>query len=1092
MELITLISIALANGMWEVGKKLLTHASDSALKPLKDRIENSALMKFRAIEKDEKLLGAIKGALKQTASAKDDDELAGWLKNVGLNKLQAEKNQALRQTLARAVIGFTDPDAQPPADLMTALAWPRSRAAELSKLLFACRAVFAGMGEWKDVIAYADTAHQNGLLTGMLETLSKMENAFVQSEAGAYLRVAVVETGLTAEQAARIEEKYRAGIQDEFRKHRVSGLAQVQRAVSLPLEEIYIELGLIQASNEAERKHEAAEMLELSESHRMKRELERIDQRVTNALMEEARLLIKGEPGSGKTIMLKFIALMLTHGNAGAARLGLDAPYLPIFVRLANYAEKLKLNSSLALETFLLDYINSYYPGEKGQPEFLRLALDKGACLILLDGLDEVGDIGDTLMHGNTLRSETIKQVQRFVSRRCNEKCTNRIIVTSRLEGYTAGDLMDFREMEISRLRVPDEVEAFLLRWYTAWLQEADSRLDYEAAQKRAQRDYVNGIMASINQSESVRRLAMNPLLLTILAIIYETGKKLPNRRVELYETVAKTMIENWRQSQTDHVSNIHEMMSAAEVYFTLASLAYWLHENISGGTMSNGEWQEKIHDLLKEAGHEEAELKQLVEHFMRHAKQETGLLTEKSPGQIGFFHLTLEEYMAAVEIARQDTDTRLKMIEKHWQEPQWREVILLTAGDLDQRGNKQFLESFLLYILHLEGDVSGRNVLLAGRALADVGVRRVKESIAKDIRNALKFVMQDADPDTGKPYAIARVPLEARASAADTLDELGYVPDDLYEFVEIRSNDFSRSKDNAKTATEVATTLYFAKHPVTNLQYKRFLDAPDYADEKYWLDFPKYAENSDLLALSNVEGLSETWGAEGFEWLKNNLKDTDDSNGKVVFPRYWNNPRFGITRRTAPVVGINWYEANAYCKWLTVHKDEPEFAPLASLPVSDFVFRLPTENEWLIAAGGLGEPLVVGKNKDRKEINRYRFPWDETGKVTSEPQANDDKIMQDILRRANIAESGINRTTPASMYPLGRTANGLWDMAGNVWEWQANYYNADHDGLALRGGSWYSDRNPARVSGRAISLPHRGWNGCGFRVCLAPPSVVL
>lgn len=1082
MEPITLISIALANGMWEVGKKLLEASSDSLLKPAKEKIENGILKKYKAVEKDGKLLGAIKSALEQVdAPTKDEDELMRWLKKVGLDKLQAEKNSALRQTLARTVIGFADPTATPPAELMTALAWPRSRADELSKLISAFRSAFYGLDGWRDLIAYADTAHQNGMLNAMLGALSKMENAFVQSEAGAYLRVAVVETGLTAEQAAHIEEKYRAGIQDEFRKHRVSGLAQVQKAVSLPLEEIYTELGLIQASNETERKREVEEMLELSESHRMQRELERIDQRVTNTLAEESRLLIKGEPGSGKTIMLKFIALMLTHGNAGAARLGLEAPYLPIFVRLANYAEKLKVDSSLALETFLLDYINSYYPGEKGQPEFLRLALDKGACLILLDGLDEVGDIGDTLMHGNTLRAETIKQVQRFVSRRCNEKCTNRIIVTSRLEGYAAGDLTDFREMEISHLRVPDEVEAFLQRWYTAWLQEADHQLDHETAQKRAQRDYVNGIMASINQSESVRRLAMNPLLLTILAIIYETGKKLPNRRVELYETVAKTMIENWRQGQTDHVSNIHEMMNATEVYFTLASLAYWLHENKSGGTMSNAEWQGQINDLLKEAGHEEAELKHLVEHFLRHARQETGLLTEKSPGQIGFFHLTLEEYMAAVEIARQDTDTRLKMIEKHWQEPQWREVILLTAGDLDQRGNKQFLESFLLHILHLEGETPGRNVLLAGRALADVGVRRVKESITKDIRDRLKLVMQDADPQTGKPYASVRVSLESRASAADTLDELGYVPEDLYEFIQIRSNDFSRSINLAGQATEVATTIYFAKHLVTNLQYKRFLDAPDYAEEKYWLDFPKYDEGGALM--------NETWEHEGFEWLQNSLKDTDDSNGKVVFPRYWNDPRFGFTRRTVPVVGINWYEANAYCRWLTVnYKDLPEFTSLSSFTLSNYVFRLPIENEWLHAAGGLGEPITV-KNKKGEDIQRYRFPWDEAGKVTPEPQSNDDEFMQKILQRSNIAESDINRTTPVSMYPLGRTTNGLWDMSGNVWEWQANYIDKDHDYLALRGGSWLNYQTYARVSGRNYFRPHFKWYINGFRVCLAPPS---
>ena len=1046
MELVTLISVALADGLWQVGKKLLEATSDSALKPAKEKLEAGLLKKYRAAESDAHLLGSIKGALEQAGMPTDEDEdkLDRWLKNVGLDRLQAEKNSALRQTLARAVIGFADSTAQPPADLMTALAWPRSRAEELSKLLTAFRAAFAGLGEWKDLIAYADSAHQNGQLTLILGALSKMDNAFVQSEAGAYLRVAVLETGLTEAQAAAIEEKYREGIQNEFRKHIVSGLAQVQKVVTLPLEEIYLELGLIPISNEADREQELAEMLEMREANRMEHEMRRMDKRVTNALTDESKLVIVGKPGSGKTISLKFIALMLTHGSAGAARLGLDAPYLPVFVRLADYAEKLKTDSSLALETFLLDYIDRNYPGAKGQPEFLRLALDKGACLILLDGLDEVGDFGDTTLHGNTLRTETLKKVQSFTNRRCNDTCKNRIVVTSRLEGYHRGDLPGFREMEISPLRVPDEVESFLLRWFTAWLQEADSKLDYEAAQSRAQRNYLDGVMHPINQVDSIRRLAMNPLLLTILAIIYETGKRLPNRRVELYETVAKTMIENWRHSQTGHVSNIHEKMSANEVYFTLASLAYWLHENKPGGTMSSEEWGKKIHSLLKEAGHEEAELKQLVEHFMRHARQETGLLTERSLGQIGFFHLTLEEYMAAVEIARQDTDMRLSMIEKHWQNPRWQEVILLTAGDLDQRGNKQFLESFLLNILHLEGDTPGRNALLAGRALADVGARRVKDSIAKDIRDKLKLVMQDADPDTGKPYAIARTPIESRAAAADTLDELGYTPDDLYEFAPVERD---------------TIPFYFAKHPVTNLQYKRFLDSSDFADEKHWLDFPKYDENGNLM--------KETWGKEGLDWLQNTLKDEDTSDGKVVFPRYWKDPRFGIARRTVPVVGITWYEANAYCKWLTAHcKELPEFNSLSTFHSPEFAFRLPVENEWILAADGEAkERFAFGELKDPKK---------------------------EIVNFANTNESGISRTTPTGMYPLGRTANGIWDMSGNIWEWQANYKDVKNGRLSLRGGSWNVIQYFARVSVRFNYVPDDGDGRYGFRVVLAPPSKPL
>ncbi len=156
MEVLTLISVALASGMWQVGQKLLEATSEAALKPVKEKLEKGLLKRYKAAETDSQLLGAIKEALKQAgAPIKDDEdenknELTRWLQNVGLDRLQAEKNSALRQTLARAVIGFTDPNAQPPADLMTALAWPRSRADELSKMLTAFRAAFAGLGNGRN------------------------------------------------------------------------------------------------------------------------------------------------------------------------------------------------------------------------------------------------------------------------------------------------------------------------------------------------------------------------------------------------------------------------------------------------------------------------------------------------------------------------------------------------------------------------------------------------------------------------------------------------------------------------------------------------------------------------------------------------------------------------------------------------------------------------------------------------------------------------------------------------------------------------------------------------------------------------------
>jgi len=289
-----------------------------------------------------------------------------------------------------------------------------------------------------------------------------------------------------------------------------------------------------------------------------------------------------------------------------------------------------------------------------------------------------------------------------------------------------------------------------------------------------------------------------------------------------------------------------------------------------------------------------------------------------------------------------------------------------------------------------------------------------------------------------------------------DFLDELGWLPPDLYQFVRIAPGD--------PQAAAIRTVLprpdypfYIALHPVTNAQYAHFLEAGDYAEEGLWSDFPKFAEDSQAMP-------GQTWGDEGLKWLKGMHEDRERSpDGLHVLPRFWNDPRFGIGRKSAPVVGVTWYEANAYCRWLRKHWDDPERPEARDNPdLRPRLARLPTEAEWVLAAGG--------------EQPEGRYPWDAPGQVT--------KDETEILGRANVDESSIGRTTPAGMYPSGRSQPyRLWDLAGNVWEWQANYRDKDHDVLALRGGAWYFSMNYARVANRFNGPPDFYWNFLGFRV---------
>jgi formylglycine-generating enzyme required for sulfatase activity len=176
---------------------------------------------------------------------------------------------------------------------------------------------------------------------------------------------------------------------------------------------------------------------------------------------------------------------------------------------------------------------------------------------------------------------------------------------------------------------------------------------------------------------------------------------------------------------------------------------------------------------------------------------------------------------------------------------------------------------------------------------------------------------------------------------------------------------------------------------------------------------------------------------------------------------RWWEAAAFGdfsvpanweeqLEHPSRPVVGVSWYESAAFCGWAG--------------------YRLPTEAEWERAAMGTG-----GR----------RYPW---GGEPAEPS------------RLNYAESGIGYPTPVGVYPYGATPDGIFDLAGNVWEWCAGWYreqgNAiimhtrelkEHSHRVIRGGSWSRKARFCVSASRDYDDPSYRGGSVGFRMAGNP-----
>jgi len=822
-----------------------------------------------------------------------------------------------------------------------------------------------------------------------------------------------------------LREEYLAFLANSYRRLNFRGIVQTKNLVELPLAEIYVSLSVAPSAGERVPPREVMEEAALRERAERAERLA-----VEDLLRKEARLVVLGDPGAGKTTFLHYAALALAEGReATRQRLGLTEEWLPICLPLAAYNERLQ-KERISLEDYVLHFLGTRSFDRPGMNQLFARALEAGRVLLLLDELDAVG--------GRAERLAVARQVESWAN--SHGPRGNRVVVTSRSVGYDEAPLAcDFRAYTLSPFG-PAEIGRFARQWCIAYQRWADPGQPEEMAVEKGQAEAAL-LVAEIHADLKVESLASNPLLVTIIALIHYKGTRLPDHRVKLYDLCIQTLVETWREARSE-AGPLGKALRVANEIKVLAPFALWLQERAPGpgGAARRDAVRAQLVELMarqfkgdREAAEAEADL------FLELGQRQTGLLVERGEGWFGFFHPTFKEYLAAracvLEGQIKGVGGTWEALRPHLSDPLWHEVILFTVGYKAIVESQDEATAYLVRQIAAAPGEHGENVVLAGRCLADVGRDLVPADCWDEVVNGLIPIMQDLAPD-GQPNKPPLTPITIRYAAAETLDRLGWLPKDLNTWVEV---------GGTHHIPHTADQVYVGRYPVTNVQFALFIAAGGYENPKYWS-----GEDED----------SAAW-----RWRMTEHNVSWRGEGPVAQPEYWDHPRFGRSRRGYPVVGVSWYEASAYAAWLTEllrrrragEELEPVYQGLiAGLPEHVAVVRLPADEEWVAAAGGAqGDRYPWGQD------------WDES--------------------RANTEEGGIRGTTPVAMYPSGRSPDGVWDMGGNVWEWVATWYGKEREYRILRGGSWDVDPRGARVGVRVGVGPDDSGPDLGFRLVGSP-----
>jgi predicted NACHT family NTPase len=360
-----------------------------------------------------------------------------------------------------------------------------------------------------------------------------------------------------------------------------------------------------------------------------------------DAVARHKALMVLGRPGAGKTTFLKYLTIACLDGNF----LG---DLVPIFVTLKEWTE-------FPGEPDLLNFISRQWSdcGIANAELVLNQCLKNGQALVLLDGLDEV-----LAVHTDRAIRAMRDWADRFPQ--------NHILATCRIaakeytfERFTEVEVADFSE---------EQIQEFVTNWFTC----------HQDLPK------IERFLERLENEQSILELASNPLLLTLLCLVFGESADFPANRAKLYEEGVDLLLKKWDGKRNIARDQVYKKLSINRKEDLLSQLAlatfqegkYFFDQQVAEDQI-----MAYIHNLPDAKDDPEA-LRLDSEAILRSIVAQHGLLTERARGVYSFSHLTFHEYFAAREIVDRQN---WQLLTQHLSAKAWREVTLLVAGSVRQ-----------------------------------------------------------------------------------------------------------------------------------------------------------------------------------------------------------------------------------------------------------------------------------------------------------------------------------------------------------------------------------------------------------------------
>jgi len=780
----------------------------------------------------------------------------------------------------------------------------------------------------------------------------------------------------------------------------------------------------------------------------------------------ERQMVLLGNPGSGKSTFTNHLALCLAGERIekdGKWLFRLEpvwthGPLLPLRLTLREFAASDHCSGTAAglwdfiTDTFISEGLGDYAP-------IMRECLLKGGVMALFDGLDEVADPDERIAVRNA--------VAEFAVTYGHPK--NRYLVTCR--SYAYQDMQCQLSEYVTHTLAPfnqGQINKFIRYWY-----KEVCRLGWKSP---AEAEDMKNRLQNATRRADLMPLARNPLQLTMMASLHFSWGRLPEDRVELYQEMVRLLLVRWQEARLGEDVGVTKMVSAGKLESVLERVAFVAHRAQEGSegpaNISEAQLRSVLKDCVKGSWDRAGEL-------MKFIKERAGLLIEQSPGVYTFPHRSYQEYLAGAYLSVQSDfpNEMAHLVRANY--TQWREVTLWAVGVMARLKKMTYIAIDVASALcpHEipDGNVPDKDWIvasLASEVLLEVGLEEIKSSEMHEyvIERILGWLKTLVERGVLTPAV--------RSKSGDTMARLGDTRTEVTTLKDIQfccvphgsfwmgSDEYAWEKPQ-QINEKIDYDFWISRFPITNAQFALFVESGGYEEFEYWPEAKKARVWED----GKVKG----------RWDEHPRNEPHNCANPYDLPNH-------------PVVGITWYEALAFTRWLR------DYLIRKDLLSKDWTVSLPYEAEWEKAArGGLKIPKgtlilpVHGITPDRyttlidnPDPNR-RYPW---GKDID-------------VNLVNYYETGIGYTSTVGCFPGGVSPYGCEEMSGNVWEWTGSIFKGypydPKDGRedlssqkkdnprVIRGGSYDHDGEFMCCSSRRGDHPYYWFNYVGFRVLLSP-----